>query len=45
MGGRLCISAPCSAVSWDDATAFVARKAGKAETCMDNLVLLESKIV
>lgn len=44
MGGRLCISAPCSAVSWDDAT-FVTREAGKAETCMDNLVLLESKIV
>lgn len=33
VGGGLRISAPCSGVSWDDAT-FVTRQVGKAETCL-----------
>lgn len=44
VGGRLRISTPCSGLSWDDATS-VTRQAGKAETCLDSVVVLENKIV
>lgn len=43
VGARLRISTPCSGVSWDDA-AFMTRHVSKAETCLDNLVVLEIKI-
>lgn len=44
VGARLCISAPASGVSCDGAT-FVSRQLVKAETCLDNVVVLENKIV
>lgn len=44
VGGRLCTSALPSGVSWDD-SASVTRQVGEAETCLDNLVVLENETV
>lgn len=43
-GGWLCVSTPCSGLFWDEA-ALMTRQAGEAETCLDNLVVLENKVV